>query len=135
METNINLLSNKITPGKRAAAVKISAENTAGGFILPGDRVDVIHTIMKPGATGQPAINVSEIIISNVRVLAIDQTAVHTPEGAAIGKTATLELTPDDAERIIADYPEREETAAQRLERENAEMREELERLKAGKRR
>ena len=41
----------------------------------------------------------------------------------------------DDAERIIADYPEREETAAQRLERENAEMREELERLKAGKRR
>ncbi|MEM7189900.1 MAG: Flp pilus assembly protein CpaB [Pseudomonadota bacterium] len=102
MATNINLLSNKITPGKRAAAVKISAENTAGGFILPGDRVDVIQTITKPGPSGQPAINVSEIIISNVRVLAIDQTAVQTPEGSAVGKTATLELSPEDAERIMA---------------------------------
>ncbi|MEM1161192.1 MAG: Flp pilus assembly protein CpaB, partial [Pseudomonadota bacterium] len=102
MATNINLLSNKITPGKRAAAVKISAENTAGGFILPGDRVDVIHTVTKPGASGQPAVNVSEIIISNVRVLAIDQTAVQTPEGSVVGQTATLELTPEDAERIMA---------------------------------
>ncbi|MEM7058693.1 MAG: Flp pilus assembly protein CpaB [Pseudomonadota bacterium] len=102
METNVNLMSNKIAPGKRAAAVKITAENTAGGFILPGDRVDVIHTITKPGASGQPATNQSEIIISNVRVLAIDQTAVQSPEGSAIGKTATLELTPEDSERIMA---------------------------------
>ena len=102
METNANLMSNKITPGKRAAAVKISAENTAGGFILPGDRVDVIHTVTRPGADGQALTNVSEIIISNVRVLAIDQTAVQSPEGSAIGKTATLELSPDDAERVMA---------------------------------
>ena len=102
METNVNLMSNKIAPGKRAAAVKITAENTAGGFILPGDRVDVIHTVTKPGVNGQPTINQSEIIISNVRVLAIDQTAVQSPEGSAIGKTATLELTPEDSERIMA---------------------------------
>lgn len=102
METNINLLSNKIASGKRAAAVKVSAESTAGGFILPGDRVDVIHTTTAPVSTGEPPRNESAIIISNVRVLAIDQTAVQSPEGSAIGKTATLELSPDEAERIMA---------------------------------
>ncbi len=102
METNINLLSNKIAPGMRASAVKITAENTAGGFILPGDRVDVIHTITMPEVEGQPIRNESQIIIANARVLAIDQTAVQSPEGSAIGKTATLELTPEEAERITA---------------------------------
>ena len=44
-QANANLLSNKLAPGKRAVAVKITAESTAGGFILPGDHVDVIHTV------------------------------------------------------------------------------------------
>lgn len=103
METNINLLSNKIASGNRGVAVKISAENTAGGLILPGDRVDVIHTTTHaPAAPGEQTRNESHIIIPNVRVLAIDQTAVQSPEGTAVGKTATLELSPDDAERIMA---------------------------------
>lgn len=102
METNANLLSNKIAAGMRAAAVKITAENTAGGFILPGDRVDVIHTLTRTLDDGKTKENESKIIISNARVLAIDQTAVQSPEGSAIGKTATLELTPEDAERIMA---------------------------------
>ena len=102
METNINLMSNKITPGRRAVAVKISAENTAGGFILPGDRVDVIHTVSTVEIQGETPRNESQIIIANARVLAIDQTAVQSPEGSTIGKTATLELLPDEAERIMA---------------------------------
>lgn len=102
MATNKNLLSTKIEPGKRAAAVKVSAESAAGGFILPGDRVDVIQTVTIPGPNGEAARNDSRIIISNVRVLAIDQVAAQTPEGSVVGKTATLELTPDDAERIMA---------------------------------
>lgn len=102
METNINLLSNKITPGQRAVAVKISAENTAGGFVLPGDRVDVIHTVTTVEESGQTPRNESKIIIRNTRVLAIDQTAVQSPEGAAVGQTATLELSPEEAERVVA---------------------------------
>jgi len=102
METNINLMSNKISPGMRAVALKITAENTAGGFILPGDRVDVIHTVTTAEDAGQPARNDSQIIIANARVLAIDQTAVQTPEGSVLGKTATLELTPEEAERVVA---------------------------------
>lgn len=102
MAVNKNLLSNKIEAGKRAAAVKVTAESAVGGFVLPGDRVDVIHTMTIPDADGRPARNESRIIISNARVLAIDQTSAQTPEGTVIGKTATLELTPRDAERIMA---------------------------------
>lgn len=102
MAANKNLLSNKIEAGKRAAAVKVSAESAAGGFILPGDRVDVIQTVTIPGSDSQASRNQSRIIIANVRVLAIDQTAAQTPEGTAVGKTATLELLPGDVERIMA---------------------------------
>ena len=101
MATNVNLLSNKLAPGLRAVAVKVTAESTAGGFILPGDRVDVIRT-STAGAEGQEPISRSQIIIANARVLAIDQTAVQTPEGIVVGKTATLELAPDEAELIVA---------------------------------
>lgn len=101
METNLNLLSNKLAPGMRAVAVKISAENTAGGFILPGDRVDVIRT-SAIGQDGGRSQNESQIIISNARVLAIDQTAVQTPDGTVLGKTATIELAPSESEMIMA---------------------------------
>jgi pilus assembly protein CpaB len=101
MATNMNLLSNKLAPGRRAVAVKVTAESTAGGFILPGDRVDVIRTSTS-GAEGEAPTNKSQIIIANARVLAIDQTAVQTPEGIVVGKTATLELAPDEAELIVA---------------------------------
>lgn len=101
MESNINLMSNNLSPGKRAVAVRISAENTAGGFILPGDRVDVLHTQTEVQESGKKPKNESRIIISNVRVMAIDQTSVQSPEGSALGKTATLELTPPETERVI----------------------------------
>lgn len=100
MATNVNLLSNKLAPGKRAVAVKVTAESTAGGFILPGDRVDVIRTSAR--GEGPQTLSESQIIIANARVLAIDQTAVQTPEGIVVGKTATLELAPGEAELIIA---------------------------------
>jgi pilus assembly protein CpaB len=99
--TNVNLLSNKLASGKRAVAVKVTAESTAGGFILPGDRVDVIRTATRNGADGA-ARSDSQIIITNARVLAVDQTASQSAEGTALGKTATLELTPTEAEEIIS---------------------------------
>ena len=100
METNGNLLSNRLTPGMRAVAVKVSAENSAGGFILPGDRVDVIRTSSVSDEAGTK--NESHIIIANARVLAIDQIDVQRPEGTALGKTATLELSPSETELIMS---------------------------------
>jgi pilus assembly protein CpaB len=96
-------LSAILPPGMRAIAVRISAQNTAGGFILPGDRVDVIQTVAQQSSPDEPAENVSRTILANVKVLAIDQT-VGEEEGEAnvVGKTATLELEPAQVEMITA---------------------------------
>jgi pilus assembly protein CpaB len=92
-------LATLLPRGKRAMAVRISAESTAGGFILPNDRVDVLHSDGKSPF--------SHTILGNVRVLAIDQVVddtTKTENGKAnvIGKTATLELDPSQAEILTA---------------------------------
>jgi pilus assembly protein CpaB len=88
--------------GMRAVATDIIPETSAGGFILPNDHVDVILSRRDKDAekaTGSEAVFVSEIVISNVRVLAIDQTVEEkSGQRVIIGKTATLELTPNQSE-------------------------------------
>jgi pilus assembly protein CpaB len=96
-------LSAILPSGKRAVAVRVSANNTAGGFILPGDRVDVIQTIAQQTGTDAPAENVSVTILDNIKVLAIDQTVTEQEgEAVVVGKTATLELDPAQAELITS---------------------------------
>jgi pilus assembly protein CpaB len=88
--------------GMRAISTEISPETGAGGFILPNDRVDVILTRREKNPDkGGPDIVASEIILSNVRVLAIDQ-APKEKEGtsALVGRTTTLELKPEQAETL-----------------------------------
>jgi pilus assembly protein CpaB len=88
--------------GMRAISTEISPETGAGGFILPNDRVDVILSRrQKPADGGGPEIILSETIMSNVRVLAIDQ-APKEKDGqtTVVGKTATLELRPDQTETL-----------------------------------
>jgi pilus assembly protein CpaB len=88
--------------GMRAVSTEISPETGAGGFILPNDRVDVILSKRERGADrGGPEVVNSEIILSNIRVLAIDQ-APREKDGqnTVVGKTATLELKPDQAELL-----------------------------------
>lgn len=99
----VGLLAAMLPTGKRAVAIRINAEATAGGFVLPNDRVDVIQTLTRGGQDGTAAENVSRILLSNIRVLAIDQ-KVEDPKGGAvaIGKTATLELDPRQVEIITA---------------------------------
>jgi pilus assembly protein CpaB len=85
--------------GMRAISTPIREETSAGGFILPNDRVDVIlsHKI-KVGSKEEP---VSEAVLRNVRVLAIGQEIENKDgEKVATGKTATLELTPRQAELL-----------------------------------
>ena len=88
--------------GMRAISTEISPETGAGGFILPNDRVDVILSKREKNPDGKGADVVqSEIILSNIRVLAIDQ-APKEKEGinALVGRTATLELKPEQAEML-----------------------------------
>jgi pilus assembly protein CpaB len=85
--------------GMRAISTPIREETSAGGFILPNDRVDVIlsHKI-RVGSKDEP---VSEAVLRNIRVLAIGQEIENKDgEKVATGKTATLELTPRQAELL-----------------------------------
>jgi pilus assembly protein CpaB len=89
--------------GMRAVSTEISPETGAGGFILPNDRVDVILSKRDKGGPdrqGPDGIN-SEIIMSNIRVLAIDQAPKEKDgQNTVVGKTATLELKPEQAELL-----------------------------------
>ncbi|WP_342724822.1 Flp pilus assembly protein CpaB [Bradyrhizobium sp. B097] len=88
--------------GMRAVSTEISPETGAGGFILPNDRVDVLLSKRdkNPDRNGADIVN-SEVILTNVRVLAIDQ-APKEKDGtnALIGKTVTLELKPEQTETL-----------------------------------
>jgi pilus assembly protein CpaB len=89
--------------GMRAVSTEISPETGAGGFILPNDRVDVILSRRDreaERATGVES-HVAETVLSDVRVLAIDQT-VQEKDGqrVVVGRTATLELSPRQVEML-----------------------------------
>ncbi|TCL72009.1 Flp pilus assembly protein CpaB [Rhizobium sp. BK251] len=122
------IMSSLLPAGKRAVATEISVATGAGGFILPNDRVDVI--MVREGDSGK---FLTETVLSNVRVLAIDQQIQEKEDGskAVVGTTATLELTPDQTKvltvaqqmatrlslalRSVADAQEQDTTAADYL--------------------
>lgn len=83
--------------GQRAIATSISTATSAGGFILPNDRVDVIMTRAGDEQSGVEFI--TETILENIRVLAIDQTVEEQDgEAVVVGETATLQLSPKQAQ-------------------------------------
>lgn len=98
-----SFMSSILPKGMRAVATQISADTSAGGFILPNDYVDVIMTRRVPNASKSGGTSYdTETILKNIRVLAIDQTIQEDDKGnkVKVGQTATLELTPEQAEII-----------------------------------
>lgn len=90
------VLAVTLEPGMRAMSVPLTAESAAGGFILPGDHVDVVQ--IRKTVTGAQAATV----MRNVRVLAIDQnTRADAKTTAQIGTNATIELSPAQAEDMV----------------------------------
>lgn len=95
-----------LEPGMRAMAIRVTVETAAGGFILPGDRVDVLLTreVKLSDVAGDQsgrARFATNTVMANVKVLAIDQTtSVADDEKAVVGATATLEVRPGDAEAL-----------------------------------
>src|SRR5947209_441509 len=89
--------------GTRAVSTEVSPETGAGGFILPNDRVDVLLTTRDRNndrRSGTETVN-SEVVLSNIRVLAIDQTIEEkNGQKVVVGKTATLELKTEQTETL-----------------------------------
>jgi pilus assembly protein CpaB len=91
--------------GMRAVSTEISPETASGGFILPNDRVDVVLTRHQknPDRADSNDIVVSQIILSNIRVLAIDQAPKEKDgQNSLVGRTVTLELKPEQTATLAA---------------------------------
>lgn len=104
---NSGFLSAILPSGMRAVAINIDPGGgaSAGGFILPNDRVDVIRVYRDEDQTKLRGVEVNgaQTILTNVRVLAIAQSIQEkgADKGTVLGANATLELTPDQAELIV----------------------------------
>ncbi|ATC30937.1 Flp pilus assembly protein CpaB [Caulobacter vibrioides] len=95
-------LSVVLTPGKRAMSVSVTSDTAVGGFILPGDRVDVLSTRDAPAAGDAGGkVMIAETVLQNIRVLALDQaTAAEKDAKSIVAATATLEVGPVEAETL-----------------------------------
>lgn len=91
-----------LTPGNRAATVPINATSGNAGFIFPGDRVDLILTSKfgERTETGEGQRSYAATIVRDLRVLAIDQKTENVKGETSVGRTATLEVTPRQAELV-----------------------------------
>jgi pilus assembly protein CpaB len=94
-----------LTPGRRATSVGVDAVSGTAGLIWPGDHVDLILTeeVADPKVPGARRI-AAETVLKDVRVIAIDQQLVQGGNQAAgaepASRTVTLEVTPEDAEKV-----------------------------------
>jgi pilus assembly protein CpaB len=97
-------LAAALGPGMRAVTVPVSAKTGVAGFVFPGDRVDLVLTQTVKGNDDGAALKTSETILSNLRVLATDQsTESETVDGKTVVRafrTVTLEVTPKIAEKV-----------------------------------
>lgn len=91
-----------LTPGMRAVSVPINAASGVAGLVFPGDRVDVIltHAIGRDGGQSNKRRRASETVLRNVRLLAVDQRTNDQINQPAVAKTATLEVSPKQAEAL-----------------------------------
>ncbi len=96
-------LAAALGPGMRAVTVPVSATSGVAGFVFPGDRVDLVLT-QEVGGDDDAPLRVSETIIRNIRVLAVDQRLdARNEEGEQVAQnssTVTFEATPKIAEKI-----------------------------------
>ena len=92
-------LTVRLEAGKRALAVRVDEIIGVSGFILPDDHVDVILTTTPPGATGADA-RISKIVLQNKRVLSVAQNVEQKDGKPQLARSITLEVTPEEAERL-----------------------------------
>jgi pilus assembly protein CpaB len=81
--------------------VPVDAVSGVAGFVTPGDVVDVLLTRPIPGDGAEAEDKMVNVILEKVQVLAIDLRAGEGNTEAALGKTATLQVTPRDAQKLV----------------------------------
>ncbi len=92
-------LSTLLDEGKRAVTVRVDDVRGVAGFILPGDRVDVVLIRTENTGGGQ---SYSDIFLQGVKVLAVDQIINERPEQASVmAKAVTLEVSAEQAQKVL----------------------------------
>src|SRR5436309_6892339 len=89
-------LSSLLDEGKRAVTVRVDDVRGVAGFVLPGDRVDVVLIRSVPGPSGSKE-NISDVLLQHIKVLAIDQLASERQETPTVARAVTREVYPDPA--------------------------------------
>lgn len=84
----------RLTPGHRAMAINVNAASAVGGFVAPGDRVDIVMT------QGSADVMRAVTVLQNVRVVGIDQTAEEHQGAPKVARTITVEVLPDEGQRL-----------------------------------
>jgi pilus assembly protein CpaB len=93
-------LSRKVAPGMRAYSVRINDVSGVSGFILPGDRVDIMLT-RQTGSTGAGREGLAtDILLQNIVVLGINQESSESMDEPVVAKSATFEVTPEQAQTL-----------------------------------
>jgi pilus assembly protein CpaB len=100
-------LAAALKPGMRAITVAVNDTTGIAGLVFPGDRVDMLltHEIPNAGGGNGERRHVTETVLENIRILAIDQSLSHQNDPkqavtATIAKTATIEVNPKQAEMV-----------------------------------
>lgn len=92
-------LSSSIGSGMRAVSLRSSDVTGVGGFVLPGDRVDVLLT--RSANNGNNTSNtLTQVLAENVRVLGVDQSDNDQADKPVVSKAITVEVTPEQAQSI-----------------------------------
>ena len=93
-------LSSLLDEGKRAVTVRVDDVRGVAGFVLPGDRVDVVLIRSVHGPSGSDE-NISDVVLQHIKVLAIDQLTNEQKETPTIARAVTLEVDTDQAQKIL----------------------------------
>lgn len=95
-------LSAAMTPGMRGVTFRSNDVAGVAGFVLPGDRVDVLLTrdVTRGGTQGGAPDVVTQVLADNVKVLGVDQVSDETSDKPVVAKAITLEMTPEQAQAI-----------------------------------
>lgn len=113
-------LTTRLEQGKRAMAVKVDEIIGVSGFIVPDDRVDVIVTALPPGSTNQDN-KISKIVLQNKRVLSVAQNVEQKDGKPQVARSITLEVSPEEAEKLSLATQEGQVVLALRATGDDAE--------------
>ena len=115
LDKSSSFMALTLAPGTRAVGLAVTTQKLAGGFILPDDRIDIIHTVSGDFDNDGRQGSISQTILENVRALAVgdtpssrvafrtaeDQAVANTSEVNLKGDTITLQLTDEEAEVLF----------------------------------